>query len=220
MKVIKFGGSSVGTPESILKVKEIILKQSEPCIVVVSALGGITDSLVKAASMAEQADTSFRELISEMESRHLAMCDAVVEDRKACSGLKEELLSLFAMLRGICEGVCLLKVLPKKTCDEILSFGERLSSRILTAILPGSRLYDSLTFIKTVSNGHIDVVDSELSGKLIRSAFADFPRACSVAVVPGFISSDSASGEITNLGRGGSDYSASLIAAALDAAIL
>ena len=220
MKVIKFGGSSVGTPESILKVKEIILKQSEPCIVVVSALGGITDSLVKAASMAEQADTSFRELISEMESRHLAMCDAVVEDRKACSALKEELLSLFAMLRGICEGVCLLKVLPKKTCDEILSFGERLSSRILTAILPGSRLYDSLTFIKTVSNGHIDVVDSELSGKLIRSAFADFPRACSVAVVPGFISSDSASGEITNLGRGGSDYSASLIAAALDAAIL
>ena len=73
MKVMKFGGSSVGTPESILKVKDIILKQSEPCIVVVSALGGITDSLVKASSLAEQADTSFRELISCMESRHLEM---------------------------------------------------------------------------------------------------------------------------------------------------
>ena len=220
IKVVKFGGSSVGTPESILKVKDIILKQSEPCIVVVSALGGITDSLVKASSLAEQADTSFRELISCMESRHLEMCDAVVEDRKACSELKEELSSLFAKLRSICEGVCLLKVLPKKTYDEILSYGERLSSRILTAMITGSVLYDSLDFIKTVSNGHIDVVDSELSGKLIRAAFADFPRNSRTAVVPGFISSDSASGEITNLGRGGSDYSASLIAAALDAGIL
>ena len=219
MKIIKFGGTSVGTPESILKVKSIVCSCDAPSIVVVSALGGITDRLVAISALAERGDLSFRSEIDDIRARHFDMCDVVVEpDRR--DALKSELSSLLNRLENLCEGVSLLGVLPRKVYDEILSFGERMSSRIVASMLPRAEVYDSLTFIKTTRSHNIDVADNELSYRLIRKAFRDYCEASAVAIVPGFISTDAQSGDITNLGRGGSDFTASLIAAALDAEVL
>ncbi len=218
MKVLKFGGSSVATPESLLKVKNIICGQKEPVIVVVSALGGVTDSLIRTAKTAESSDDAcaFRLIVNEIRKRHLDMCRAVAAP-EALPRLIEEVEGLSDILANICEGVYMLKVLPAKALNEILSFGERISSRILCAAIPGAELYDSLDFIKTTKQRGGDIADPETSYKLIRESFKDYESKEQTAIVPGFISSSLNSGEITNLGRGGSDYTASLIAAALDA---
>lgn len=219
MKIIKFGGTSVGTPESILKVKSIVCSCDTPSIVVVSALGGITDRLVAISALAEKGDLSFRSEIDDIRARHFDMCDVVVEpDRR--DALKSELSSLLNRLENLCEGVSLLGVLPRKVYDEILSFGERMSSRIVASMLPCAEVYDSLSFIKTTRSHNTDVADNELSYRLIRKTFRDYGEASAVAIVPGFISTDAQTGDITNLGRGGSDFTASLIAAALDAEVL
>ena len=219
MKVIKFGGSSVGTPESILKVKSIICSQNETSITVVSALGGVTDSLISVSSLAEKGDRSFMEKLEELSERHFKMCDLVV-DAKRRDSVKAELLEMMERLKNLCEGVCLLGVLPRKVYDEILSFGERMSSLILSAMLPSAVIYDSLSFIKTTRIQNNDVADNESSYSLIRKTFKDYDSSSAFAVVPGFISTDVKTGEITNLGRGGSDFTARLIAAALDADVL
>ncbi len=217
MKVIKFGGTSVGSPESLRSVKSIIESQTEKVIVVVSALGGVTDSLISAARLAEGGDQEFRTLLREIRERHFAMCDGMVEDAEARKILKDRLGALLDRLGNICEGVFMLRVLPRKAEDEILSFGERLSSLIVTEVVRGARLYDPLRFILTERGARIDRADIAASYPLIREAFALYGGGEEVAIVPGFISSDRDSGDITNLGRGGSDYTASLIAAALDA---
>ena len=220
MKVLKFGGSSVGSPESIQKVRNIALSQSEPSIIVVSALGGVTDMLLQISEMAREGDDSYKELLEGLRERHYQMCQIVIENPSDREKLIYELDSLLERLGRICEGVALLRVLPKKTSDEIVSFGERLSSRIVSALIPGSSLYDSLDFIRTTPKYGKDVVDAALTGELIRKTFAGFGAGSGVAVVPGFISRDSRNGEITNLGRGGSDYTASLLAAELNADVL
>lgn len=213
MKVLKFGGTSVGTADSILKVQSIICSQSEETIVVVSALGGVTDKLIAISSAAEKADESYKNSLQEIRQRHYEVCDALSID------VKPQLDSLLTALERICDGVFLLHVLPRKTRDEILSFGERLSSIILQATIPGASLRDPLTFIKTTRHLGGDIVESSTTA-LIREHFSQNPLGGRVAIVPGFISSDSESGDITNLGRGGSDYTASLLASALDANLL
>jgi len=217
MKVIKFGGTSVGSPESLRSVKSIIESQTKKVIVVVSALGGVTDSLVSAARLAEGGDPEFRTLLREIRERHFAMCDGMVEDAESRKILKDRLGALLDRLCNICEGVFMLRVLPRKAEDEILSFGERLSSLIVTELVRGARLYDPLRFILTERSGRIDRADIADSYPLIREGFADYGGEGEVAIVPGFISTDRDSGDTTNLGRGGSDYTASLLAAALDA---
>ena len=217
MKVIKFGGTSVGSPESLRNVKSIVGSQTGKVIVVVSALGGVTDSLVRASRLAESGDPEFRTILDGLRDRHFAMCDGMVEDAEEREILKGRLGALLERLGNICEGVFMLRVLPRKAEDEILSFGERLSSLIVARIVKGARLYDSLKFILTERSGRIDRADIGSSYPLIREAFAGCGADGEVAIVPGFISTDRDSGDITNLGRGGSDYTASLIAAALDA---
>lgn len=217
MKVLKFGGTSVGTPESILKVKSIVSSRPEAPIVVVSALGGVTDQLIRSARLAEEGDTAFRDEIAAMRERHASVCREVVPGPRRAE-VETELGIMLDRLSSICEGICLLQVLPAKTLDEVVSFGERMSALIVSAAIPGSVLFDSLSFIRTVRQKGESVVDSESTSRLIREAFAGFGEV--PAVVPGFISRDSATGDITNLGRGGSDYTASLIAAALDAELL
>ena len=219
MKILKFGGTSVGTPESILRVKEIVSTRPEPSIVVVSALGGVTDQLIRASRLAAEGDGAFRQELTALRERHHAVCEAVVPTSGQAALLKE-IDALLDQLERICEGIFLLHVLPPKTAHEVMSFGERLSSRIVTAALPCALRYDAVDFIKTRRHGHRDEVDQALTNKLIRSTFEGWSNAGASAVVPGFIASDAVSGEITTLGRGGSDYTASLIAAALDAELL
>ncbi len=220
MKILKFGGSSVGTPESLSRVKEIVSARQEPSIVVVSALGGVTDQLIRASRLAAAGDTAFRDELSLLRAKHRTVCESAVPDTARRTALLAELDGLLDQLERICEGIFLLQVLPPKTAHEVMGFGEQLSSRIVTAILPGAVRYDAVSFIKTRRHGHLDEVDTELTYKLIQEAFRDWESGRATAVVPGFIASDAGSGELTTLGRGGSDYTASLLAAALDAAQL
>ncbi|MBQ9449801.1 MAG: bifunctional aspartate kinase/homoserine dehydrogenase I [Bacteroidales bacterium] len=220
MKILKFGGSSVATPESIRKVKEIVSSRQEPSIVVVSALGGVTDQLIRASRLAETGDTAFRDEIKQLRTRHREVCEGLLEDSARRTALEAELEGLLDQLERICEGIFLLHVLPPKTAHEVMGFGEQLSSRIIAAVLPGAVRYDATAFIKTRRHGHLDTVDQDLTYNLIQSTFRDWAATGATAVVPGFVASDAATGELTTLGRGGSDYTASLIAAALDAAQL
>ena len=217
MKILKFGGSSVATPESILKVKDIVSSRREAPIVVVSALGGVTDQLIRASQMAEAGEDGFRAELAALRERHHDVCRSVVADVPAQNALLGQLDALIDQLYRICEGVSLLQVLPRKTANEVMSFGERLSARIIAAALPGAALYDAVGFIRTRRHGNLDTVDQTLTYDLIQEAFRDWQQKGCTAVVPGFVASDADTGEITTLGRGGSDYTASLLAAALDA---
>ena len=217
MKILKFGGSSVGTPESILRVKEIVSARPESAIVVVSALSGVTDQLIRASRLSAGGDTAFRDEIALIRARHRNVCESVVPDEQRRSALEAELDALLDQLERICEGIYLLQVLPPKTANEVMGFGEQLSSRIVATVLDGAVRYDATDFIKTRRHGALDIVDQELSYALIREAFRDWSASGRTAVVPGFIASDADSGERTTLGRGGSDYTASLLAAALEA---
>jgi aspartokinase/homoserine dehydrogenase 1 len=215
MKVLKFGGSSVATPDSIRQVKSIVQSQEDVIVVVVSALGGVTDELIKIAALAESADASYLEKLQALRKRHIDTCDALVDAGKEGKLLRLAVDSLLNELDSICRGVFLLKVLPEKTRDQILSYGERLSSLIVTAAVGHAEQYDSLEFIRT-KNG---LVDFEETDRLVAEKFAGYGKDSPVAIVPGFIARDRA-GEIATLGRGGSDYTASILAAALDASIL
>ena len=220
MKILKFGGSSVATPESILRVKQIVSSRPESSIVVVSALGGVTDQLIRASTLAAAGDTSFRQALTDLRARHHAVSAGVVTDADRREALEAEMDALLDQLERICEGIFLLHVLPPKTAHEVVSFGERLSSRIVAAVLPGAVRHKAIDMIKTRRHGIRDEVDQELTYSLIQQAFRDWSPAGPTVVVPGFIASDAVSGEITTLGRGGSDYTASLLAAALDAELL
>ena len=220
MKILKFGGSSVATPESILRVKQIVSSRQESSIVVVSALGGVTDQLINASTLAAAGDTAFREVLTELRTRHHAVCAGVVPDAAPRQALEAGMDALLDQLERICEGIFLLHVLPPKIAHEVMSFGERLSSRIVAAALGNAERKDAIDFIKTRHHGNLDDVDQTMTYSLIQQAFRDWSPAAQTVVVPGFIASDAVSGEITTLGRGGSDYTASLLAAALDAELL
>ena len=217
MNVLKFGGTSVGSAESILNVKQIVSSRQESVIVVVSALGGITDLLLSTSAQAERGDKDFRASYENIRKRHIGLIETVFEP----SETKDRLLGAIEVeherLRALYEGVYTLRVLPAKTSCQIVSFGERMSAMIVSALLPGSFLYDSLEFIKSTVIEGKNVLDSEVTEDLVRKKFSGIERRNEIAVVPGFISTDSRTGEITNLGRGGSDYTASVIAAALNA---
>lgn len=220
MNVLKFGGSSVGSVESILNVKQIVSSRKESVVVVVSALGGVTDQLLNTSAMAEAGDPAFRESFEKIRARHLDMVDAIFQPSKTKDGLVESIESHLKDLKALYEGVNTLRVLPEKTRCQIVSYGERLSSMIVSTLIEGSVLYNSLDFIKSTVIEGKNALDSEITDKLVKETFAGIESRCETALVPGFISTDSRTGEITNLGRGGSDYTASIIAAALDAEIL
>ena len=203
MRVLKFGGSSIGTPENLLKVKSIVESRQEPIILVVSALAGVTDQLIKATHLATSADDSFREVLAEIRSLHNEMCEQVVPDPSDRAAVINKMAIILDRLDNICEGIFLIQAIEKSR-NEIASVGERLSSLIVTAAIPGTVTYDSLKFIKTRNNGHISSVDTERTNECILKAFQDYDARKGIAVVPGFISTDSETGEISTLGRGGS----------------
>ena len=219
MKVLKFGGTSVGSVESILSLKAIVEKeaQKQPIIVVVSALGGITDKLLATSQLAQKGDEAWRDEFQAMVERHHKMIDTIITDPRKRESLFNLVDSLFEQLRSIYFGVYLIRDLSKKTQDAIVSYGERLSSNIVATLVQGAKWFDSREFIKTMRKNHKNTLDSELTNRLVRRAFSDLPR---ISLVPGFISRDRDTDETTNLGRGGSDYTAAIIAAALDADIL
>ena len=217
MKVLKFGGTSVGSVESIRQIQQIIAKQTDDCIVVVSALGGITDQLLKAARLALQTGEAYMEVYQQIRQRHLDMVNTLIDNATVRQMLLHELEGILDELRSILFGVHLVCDLSEKTEAAIVSYGERMSSRIVTAALPGAVRKNSLQFIRTEHKQGQILLNNELTEQLIHEAFSPMPH---LSVCPGFISKDSKTEEITNLGRGGSDYTASILAATLGAEVL
>ena len=219
MKVLKFGGTSVGSVKSILSLKQIVEKEAkrQPLVVVVSALGGITDKLIATSSLAKQGDERWKDEFEAIVDRHHKMIDAVISDIEQQQILFQRVDSLLEQLRSIYFGVFLIHDLSEKTLDAIVSYGERLSSNIVTALIRGSKRMNARDFIRTERKNGKHTLDAAETNRLVRQAFSELPR---ISIVPGFISRDRDTGETTNLGRGGSDYTAAIIAAALDAEVL
>ena len=215
MKVLKFGGSSVGTPESVLQVKQIVDRLDTPAVVVVSALGGVTDLLISLSAQAVDPTADYLTTLEELHARHDKMVRTVLPaDRQ--EDILQEVSNGFDELSRILQGIHLIGELTPKTADTIVAYGERLSSSIVAALL-GARHIDSRRLIRTRPEGAKHVVDFDATHEAI--AEADLSR-CPLTVMGGFISSDVESGRTTNLGRGGSDYTAAILAAALGAEVL
>ena len=216
MKVLKFGGTSVGSVKSILSLKKIVENEarSEDIIVVVSALGGITDKLITTAQLALRHDGKWKEEFNTMVDRHHKMIDTIITDTKKRIILFNKVDALFEQLKSIYFGVYLIHDLSEKTENAIVSYGEQLSSVIVATLIRGAKWYESRDFIKTERKNNKNTLDSELTNKLVRDTFSDLPH---ISLVPGFISRDRDTDETTNLGRGGSDYTAAILAAALNA---
>ena len=216
---MKFGGTSVGSVKSILSLKKIVETEArtQPVVVVVSALGGITDKLIATSQMALKGDDKWREEFDAMVTRHHQMIDTIITDDKKRVDLFNKVDQLFDQLKSIYYGVYLIHDLSKKTEDAIVSYGERLSSNIVATLIKGGKRMNSRDFIRTEKKNGKHRLVADLTNQLVREAFKDMPE---VAVVPGFISRDKDTSETTNLGRGGSDYTAAIIAAALDAEVL
>ena len=221
MKVMKFGGTSVGSVKSILSLKQIVEAEAGrgPVVVVVSALSGITDKLIATSEMAKNGDSHYREEFEEMVTRHHQMIDAIIQDDKRRIDLFNNVDQLFDQLRSIYYGVYLIHDLSEKTQDAIISYGERLSSHIVAAMFKNGTRMNARDFIRTEKKEGKHVVVMEETTRLVKEAFKNLNNK-NIYVVPGFIARDSETRETTNLGRGGSDYTASIIAAVLNAEVL
>ncbi|MGL4410898.1 MAG: bifunctional aspartate kinase/homoserine dehydrogenase I [Bacteroidales bacterium] len=213
MKVLKFGGSSIGTIEGILNIKKIILQRDEPTVVVLSALEGVTDQLSEIANLALNNKDQYKTIFIELQERHTSIIEALVPEYSIRETL-ESVRVLFDELNNIYRGIYLIRELSDRTLDIVVSYGERVAAMIISKILVGSKLYDSREFIKTTIKERKTICDFKSSNTAIRQALANIDQ---ISIVPGFISTDSKTGDITNLGRGGADYTASIIASAIDA---
>ena len=217
MKVMKFGGTSVGSVNSILNLKSIVenAAKEDDIIVVVSALGGITDRLIKTANMAVQGDSSFNDEFQEIVARHHELVNAIIPCNEKRTELLKEVDMLLGELNNIYQGLALINNLAPKSEATIVSYGERISSRIVTALIDGAVRFNARKFIKTESKHGKYILASEETERLIHGCFDGNSER--IIVVPGFIAQDKESDEITILGRGGSDYTAAIIAATLNA---
>ena len=221
MKVLKFGGTSVGTAESLTNVKQIVTACKGQVIVVVSALGGVTNQLIQMADLAEAHSDEWESILEQVKARHMSVIDAVVpEDRQAqCKTviegfISEGLYSYYAMLYANNQ---LPPAYKEQLRDAIVSHGEIMSSAIVTSMIDGAVPHYAPNFIKTKDVDYERILDNT-SFELITKEFGE--RLEQVHVTQGFIAEDSTDGKKTNLGRGGSDFTAALIAAALDAEAL
>lgn len=217
MKVLKFGGTSVGSVQSILSLKKIVEDIQGQAIVVVSALGGITDKLINTSQLAVNGDPSYKDEFEAMVQRHHDMINTIITDGEKRVKLLFKIDKLFDELDSIYYGLFLIRDQGVKSQAAIVSYGERLSSLIVSTLIKDAGWADSRQFIKTESKHGKNLLNISLTNELVKEAFADVPR---ITIVPGFISTDTKSGEVTNLGRGGSDYTAAIIAAALNAEVL
>ncbi len=225
MQVLKFGGSSVASADAISKVLDIVAEsiKKEPTIVVVSAMSGVTDQLLMLAHSASQGTEAYKTIVQNIEQKHL---DAVrtllpIQQQSATLSLVKQMIN---ELEANCEGLYMLKELTPRMQDKIVSYGELLSSKIISAAFDAKGIkqqwVDSRELIKTNSNYLNAVVDKELTNKNIQAYFSALDNnKFDVYMAPGFVSSDS-EGNITTLCRGGSDYTGAIYAAALKASAL
>lgn len=211
MKVLKFGGTSVESAENIKKVKKILMGQHDDVIVVVSALGGITDKILSAAKMAAIGTGYYQAELTEIKTRHFETIEKLFEVERQ-PDVKAKVQVLLDDLERIVHGVSLIGELTPKTLDKIGCFGERLSSLIIAEYIPSATWIDASKLIKTNSDFGKAIVNFSVTNQLIQSAFTSFSG---LAIVPGFIASNEA-GDYTTLGRGGSDYTGAIMAAAMD----
>lgn len=217
MKVLKFGGTSVDSVEGLTNVKNIAENSDDNIIIVVSAFGGITDCLISTAQKASSRNISYKESYASITARHFDIIDRMITNSCRLKRVYEVVNSLFEELSNLFNGLYLIGDLSEKTLDTIAGYGERLSSLIICNIIEGAVWYDSRDFIKTEKKHSQHLVVNEVTDRLIKETFRYLPK---IAIVPGFIAQDNKTGDITNLGRGGSDYTAALIAASLHATIL
>ena len=216
MKVLKFGGTSVGSVEGILNVKRIVEAEKEQVIVVVSALGGVTDKLIAITDMACQGIKTYQSEFDGVVTRHLDVLNGVVPTSKLKT-VTVEVQKLLDELSAAYSRVFELRHCALETKDLIVSFGERISSIIVAHAIENAAYAYAPDFIKTNTAFDKHTLDIDATNALIHEKFSILPQ---VTVCPGFISTDTDSAVITNLGRGGSDYTASILAAALQADIL
>lgn len=222
MQVLKFGGTSVANAENINKVVAIVQQviQRGKTVVVVSAFGGVTDSLLKAGALAAAADESYKEVLAAIEHRHIEAVKVLVPVAKQ-SSILSWVKQRCNEIEDICNGVFLLGELSDRTRDRIVSFGELISSQIVAARLKAAGTdavwKDSRELIITDSNHGYAAVDFGVTDGNIRSYFS--AAAENLFVLPGFVASNAA-GLTTTLGRGGSDYTAAILAGSLDAKVL
>lgn len=246
MKVLKFGGSSVGSAESIKKVVEIVAEKikKDSCVVVLSAMQFTTDALIEVGKLAESGDDTFRAKIKEIENKHFSTAKKLLGENSS-DGIFDFIENRINELKSICEGVYLLRELSMRTLDRIVSLGEILSTKIVSAkfnLLGIENTWkDSRQLIRTDSNYGFAAVDFAKTNELIKDFFrAERGHSCPplgekndliaedrrtgvsafrLTVLPGFVASD-AENITTTLGRGGSDYTGAILAAALDADVL
>ncbi|NDW09564.1 bifunctional aspartate kinase/homoserine dehydrogenase I [Dysgonomonas sp. 520] len=215
MKVMKFGGTSLGSAKNILNVKNIVEKESGPVVLVISAFEGITDRLLHTSELAAIGNPGYNEEFQSIVKYHLDIIEGLGLDKNYELEIKID--ALFEELGNIFKGVFLINDLSPRTSDKIVSYGERLSSLIVGEVFNDFLLLDSTQLIKTEASFDKHIPDLELSSRLIKSAFENSEGK---VIAPGFISSCKHKDEITNLGRGGSDYTAAIFASALNADVL
>src|SRR5580765_3316768 len=224
MKVLKFGGSSLATPATIRTVASIVLnaRQKEPVVVVVSAFQGVTNQLIECARLAEQGDETYRAACETLARRHRAAVSALVTRRRAQT--RKQVDALLAELESTLQGIHLLRHCPLRALDMTASFGERLSALIVAAHL--DRLHpavcvDARTFVRTDDQFTHAAVNFPATNRLARSRLVSWlrKRQPPIPVVTGFIGATD-DGQTTTIGRNGSDYSASIVGAAVGASVI
>lgn len=219
-KVLKFGGSSVANAENIKKTVSIIKANAMRQVVVVSALGGVTDQLLKAGALAEQKDETYKDILDSLEKKHLDTARGLlpVTHQSSCLSMIKKHCN---ELEEICTSIFFLEELSPRIQDRIVSFGELLSSKIIAAYMKSAGIthewVDSRSVIKTNSNFGFATVNFNITNDLIADVIISSKE--KIFLAPGFIASDT-QGHITTLGRGGSDYTAAIFAAALNASCL
>ncbi len=221
MKVLKFGGTSVANAQNIRLVKNIVIKsKADKTVVVVSALGGVTDLLIKTASLASNQDTNYKIVLKEIEERHLTTIKELIpiaNQSKVLSKVKSELNTLETLL----EGAYLIGEITPKLSDKIVSYGELLSSYVISEFFVveqlNARYKDSRELVKTNSAFGKATVNFTTTNENCAEYFSTVKE--NIVVMAGFIAS-SMNNEATTLGRGGSDYTAAIVASAIDAEIL
>ena len=222
MKVLKFGGSSVANAENIEKVVDIVKRAAaaDACVVVLSAMQGTTDGLIELGRTAERGDDGFIGQLGQIRDRHFSAIAKLFDGRNA-DAISDFVAAELDELESIAEGVRRVRELTPKTLDRILSFGEIASTKIVAAKLAADGVenewHDSRLLIRTDSHYGFAAVDFDGSNKRIKAEING--SSARLHIIPGFIASD-AGGYTTTLGRGGSDYTAAIFAAALDADIL
>lgn len=221
MKVLKFGGTSVGSVESLRNVKDIVLRQTQPVIVVVSALGGVTNQLIEMTRLAQEGDDAYTPILDQLANRHRQVITSVVPAalQPQCNAIVEQFIE---NLRSFYGTLALNRDMPAQEqqllADAIVCHGEIMSSAIVACMIDDAVPHFSPNFIKTRTIDGKYQLDDDLTRQLIQREWHDGVEG--VHVVQGFIAGDVEAQVKTNLGRGGSDYTAALIAAALRAQCL